>query len=328
LKQPASFEWLHVEQRWRSAWDESPPCSGAPTGILEAPSFEEMCIRCLLDESPPLIREVGVPVALPKVDRKGHKQRIQKAQHRFPFDPSSRLGIVVLLKRHLEPATFDLVCGTSLIKALSGDAQRCADTYYLQKLCGAVCCLHVTTNFHSQEDAGHAAETLVCGSDSKMPQSYYCSSQVVIGKRRVLITSEVDGRNAQNDLVEIKTSGSKRGSGIISTSTVLQVACNGSGQILCCGLNKEKTHLQDLQMMSAAEAREQHHSSFIADGQRISLLLERVCSHELLDAQGPASDGVGPVLQLTFNEVKAPVLQPAPPNVRVLPWDLPHATDQ
>jgi len=321
---PSCFEWLCIEQRWRSAWDESPRISGETADLLEAPSFDEMSMRCLLDESPPLVRQIGLPVSLPKASHKGYKDRIQKAKHRFPFDPSSRLGVVVLLQQGLALDQIDLVCGTSLIKAFSGDAQRCADTYFLQKFGGALCCLHVTTGFHSQDDAGHAMETLICGSDSKRPRSYYCSSQARIGNRRVLITSEVDGRDENNNLVEIKTSGSKRGASIITASTALQVACNGSGQVLCCGLDAEKTRLLDMQTVLVQHACDRHREAFIGHGQRISFLLERVCSDALFDAYTDASDEFGPVVQLTFDEIKVPVLQPARRDVRVLPVGVPR----
>jgi len=163
-------------------------------------------MRCLLDESPPLIRQVGLPVSLPKANYNGRKERALKARHRFPFEPSSRLGIVMLLKWGLSLDHFDLICGTSLIKALSGDSQRCADRYFLQKCGNALCCLQVPRGSHTQDDVGHAVENLLCGSDSRRPRSFYCSSEVQIGHHRVLITSEVDARDEKDTLVEIKSS--------------------------------------------------------------------------------------------------------------------------
>lgn len=323
-RQPACFEWLRVEQRWRTAWDESPRNSGESSGILEAPSFEEMCMRCLLDESPPLIREVGLPVFLPKAPHKSRKERVLKGKHRFPFEPSSRLGVVVLLQRCLAPEEFDVICGTSLIKALSGDSSRCADKYFLQKFGGALCCLHVTTAFHDQDDAGHAVETLLCGSDCKKPRSFFCSSQVRIGNHRVLITSEVDARDSKNILVEIKSSGSKRGAAIVNPSTALQVACNGSGHVLCCGLDVQKTQLLDVQTVPAADTWGHHRSAFTSNGQRVAFLLERLCNDPLFNASLCTSSELAPVVQLTFNEIKAPILEPAPDHIRVLPLGLPR----
>jgi len=324
-RQPAIFEWIHVEQRWRSAWDASPPDSGKTADILEARAFEEMSMRCLLDESPPLIREVGLPAPLPRADPKGRTERILAARHLYPFEPSSRLGVVVALQRGLQLSRFDLICGTSLIKALSGDGKRCADTYFLQKCQGALCCLHVTSSFYGQDDAGHAVEKLFCGADTKRPRMFVSSSKVRIGDRHVLISSEVDARDENDELVEIKTSGSKRGASIITATVSLQLACNGSGQVLCCGLDADKTQVLDVEKVPVAEAKEMHRQALVKDGQRISLLLERLCGHALFETGPTTRDELGPVVKLTFDKAKAPVLELAPSHVRVLPLGLPPA---
>lgn len=317
-REPALFEWLLVEQRWCSAWDESPPRDGTTLDIHLAPPFEEIEARCVLDERPPLIRAVALPVSLPRGSLFGKKDRQSKAKHLFPFCPSSRLGLIVLLKRRRCCEEFDVVCGTSLIKALSGDHQRCADTYYLQRFRGAVCCLHVARHFHDQDDVGHSVELLLCGGDSKRPQSFFCSSSVLVGSRRLLITSEVDARDEQGSLVEIKTSSTKCGAAIITPSTSLQVACNGSDVVLCCGLDPEKMQLKDLEPVPASAALEQHRQSLVRSGQRVRHLLEALLADPLLGE----ADG-GPVLKLTFDDIKRPVLEPAARDVAVLPEGLP-----
>merc|ERR1712032_147981 len=168
----------------------------------------------------------------------GRKEQQLKAKHVFPLEPSSRLGLAVLANQGCTLDDIDVVCGTSLIKAFSGDSNRCADTYYLQRFQGTLCCLHVPKAFHPQDDAGHAVEGLFCGTDSKRPRSFFASSRVRIGSRKVLITSEIDARDARGEVVEIKSSGSKPGTSMLSGSIALQVACNGSEHVLCCTLNK------------------------------------------------------------------------------------------
>merc|ERR1712150_74417 len=135
-------------------------------------------------------------------------------------------------------------------------------------------------------------------------------------------TSEVDARDEKNSLVEIKSSGSKQGAVIVTASIALQVTCNGSDIVLCCGLDADKTHLLDVCSVTATEARERHRSSFVNCGQRVTLLLDRLCGEPLLSSAG-GSEELGPVIQLTFNAIKVPILEPAPPDVRVLPLGLP-----
>uniref|UniRef100_A0A7S0FL80 K Homology domain-containing protein n=1 Tax=Pyrodinium bahamense TaxID=73915 RepID=A0A7S0FL80_9DINO len=315
---PATFEWIRIEQRWFSAWDEHPAASGKVSRILEAPPFEELCLRCIADEMPPLIREPALPSSLPKVP-KGRKEMQLKAKHVFPFEPSSRLGLAVLAKRGSALDDIDVVCGTSLIKALSGDGKRCGDTYYLQRFQGTLCCLHVPKASHPQDDAGHAVQSLFCGADSKRPRSFFASSRVRIGSRKVLITSEVDARDARGEVVEIKSSGSKTGTDMLSGSIALQVACNGSEHVLCCTLNKDKTHMLQVDKIRVADVLEKHRGSITNDGQRLSLLLERLCGHEYLAC---GEDGYGPMIELTFDDAKLPVYKPAPVGVTVLPAGL------
>jgi len=312
---PAIFDWIRVEQRFNSAWDES-PLSGRTLSILEAPPFDELCARCLVGEKPPLIREPGLPALLPKPNPSGRQQRALKAKHQFPYDvDSSRLGIAVLHMHGMTLDALDVICGTSLIKALSGDSGRCSDTYFLQRMMGAVCCLHVPKRYYDQNDAGHAVEQLLCGSDSKRPRSFFTSSRVRIGSRSVLITSEVDGRDADGDVVEIKSSSSK--SGPLKEGVALQVACNGSQHVLCCTLDNDRSQVLKIEKKPSIELLARHRRSFICNGQRVSLLLERICSHEYFEVDS------GHVIQLSFDDTKEPVLEPAPANVTVLPLGLP-----
>ena len=99
------------------------------------------------------------------------------------------------------------------------------------------------------------------------------SSRVRIGGRSVFVVSEVDARDAKGDVVELKSSGNKRGTEILNASIALQVACNGSQHVLCCALDKDKTQLIQVEWISKARLLEKSYASFVGNGQRVSFLL-------------------------------------------------------
>jgi len=87
-------DWLHVEDRWRCWWDDSVSATGGQRSILTAPSMDELFERCHLDTSPPTLRIPSLPAQLPQRDSKHIKRDLGKAQHKWPFEPTSaRLGL-------------------------------------------------------------------------------------------------------------------------------------------------------------------------------------------------------------------------------------------
>mmetsp|Transcript_125349 Transcript_125349/g.227370 ORF Transcript_125349/g.227370 Transcript_125349/m.227370 type:complete len:532 (+) Transcript_125349:69-1664(+) len=311
-------EWFHVEERWRCWWDDSISTSGQRS-ILKAPSMEELFERCHLDKSPPLVQIPCLPAQLPKRDPKQSKRDRSKAQHMWPFDPTSvRLGLAILRMQGLTFDGLDLICGTSFIKALSGDSDRCRDTFYLQALRQTVCVLHVPASNHGQDDAGHAVENLLSG--CACGGCFYCSSMLRIGHHRVLVTSEVDATNDRGDLVELKSSSKKRGMEFTDTKCNLQIAINGSSYVLGCILDQGKTQLLQTEWISAADAGNARQLSFIQQGQRVRFFLERVLSEVCMEHPLGSSE-ISPIMKLTFND-KEPVIAPAVQTVEVLPTGL------
>jgi len=309
-------EWLHVEDRWRCWWDDSISASGQRS-ILKAPSMDELFERCHLDKSPPVLRIPGLPAQLPQRDPKQIKCDLGKGQHKWPFEPTARLGLAVLQMRGLALDDFDIICGTSFIKALSGDSQRCKDTYYLQALRQTVCVLHVPARFHSQDESGHAVERLLCG--CARGGSFYCSSRLRIGQYCVLVTSEVDASNDHGDLVELKSSSKKKGLEFADTKCNLQIAINGSSYVLGCILDQDKTQLVQTELISSAEACNAHQAAFTWQGQSVRFFLQRILSEGCM-GRCMCSSEIGPIMKVTFND-KEPVITPALQPVEVFPSD-------
>lgn len=307
----ADFEWLTVDNRWIVRWDESPD-GAIPKPMLEAPMLEDMLARCLLDAMPPLVRLPRLPVRLPRVDRKAGKTMVLKGQHKWPFEPTDRLSIVAALKLGLRVEDFDVMCGTSFIKALAGDGGRVKDDYYLQRYGRTLCCLHVPRRFHSQDDAGHAVEQLLCGS-ARNGYSFMAVTSLRIGSARVLVTSEVDASDADGNLVELKSA--KPGNGFASKENGLQVAINGSTYVLGCKLDSDKVQLVDTEWIPAADLLKE---AFVNQGQRVRLLLDRVLNHPAFD-MAASETGASCVMKMTFDNIKAPVIEPADAGVAVLP---------
>eukprot|EP00929_Paragymnodinium_shiwhaense_P049330 TRINITY_DN24889_c0_g1_i1.p1 TRINITY_DN24889_c0_g1~~TRINITY_DN24889_c0_g1_i1.p1 ORF type:complete len:523 (+),score=82.32 TRINITY_DN24889_c0_g1_i1:72-1640(+) len=316
----ADQEWIIVENRWCCRWDDSITHATKPLPMMKAPKLEELCERCFLDELPPTIRVPGLPAPLPCVDPKFRKANVMKGQHRFPLDPTGvRLGIAACHLRGLGLEGFDVICGTSFLKALSGDAARVKDAYYLQRFRKTCCVLHVPSAFHNPDDAGHAVEMLLCGSQHE--GSFYACSTLRVGDSRLLVTSEIDASTSDGDIVELKSSSTKNLGSITNAASNLQVAVNGSAYVLACGLDKDKTQLTKTSWLSAEAIRQAHNASFINQGQSVRFFLTQVLSHEFLQA-GTDLEEVGPILKLTFDEVKAPVINATSEEVEVLPRGL------
>lgn len=322
-----------MEDRVIIRWDETPDPWARPKPLVEAPLLEEMMARCVLGAKPPMVRmpkgtqrlgssivDLDSPAALPKLDPKARRENPLKGKHMWPFEPSSRLGIAVILKMGRQLEDFDVVCGTSLIRALSGDPSRTKDVFYLQRYGSTLCCVHVPRSFHTEDDAGHAVENLLCGAAGK-GCSFNAATTLRIGSYRLLVTSEVDACDATGNLVELKSSGSKQGHNFVTKQVALQVALNGSQYVLGCSLDPDKSQLLSYEWIASADGIRGHKSSFISQGQRVRLLMERVMNHECLHMASSATDA-SEVMKLTFDDIKAPVIDAAELNVSVLPRGL------
>ena len=101
-------------------------------------------------------------------------------------------------------------------------------------------------------------------------------------------------------------------------------------------LNKSKSHLEALEFLPVAEVRRKREDFLTGCGQKVSYFLSRILAEfdELERAfeaggggrdgpGGPGEGGSGFVAQLSFDDVKAPLLAPAPVGeVEVLPRGL------
>eukprot|EP00445_Apocalathium_hangoei_P041370 CAMPEP_0203969880 /NCGR_PEP_ID=MMETSP0359-20131031/97680_1 /ASSEMBLY_ACC=CAM_ASM_000338 /TAXON_ID=268821 /ORGANISM="Scrippsiella Hangoei, Strain SHTV-5" /LENGTH=629 /DNA_ID=CAMNT_0050907823 /DNA_START=55 /DNA_END=1942 /DNA_ORIENTATION=+ len=333
------FDWLCLEVRWHASWDGTPNVA-LTRAVDRAPPWTEMLARCGMDERPPVVhRKIVFPARLPNVTRKPQKKR-------WPEDPTSRFGLVMLLKGGSSGAELgttsplckvDVVCGTSLIYALSGDVKYTKDDFYLQRYGNTLVCLHQSREkAWDANSAGHAVEFLLCGSQGQH-KSFYCSSLYRIGGHRVLVTSEVDARSDTGDVVEIKSSAKNIGIGMLNKKSALQLACNGSVEVLCCRLDSQETHLEGMDRFSTSDVLAKHRDSFVYQGQRVRLLLAKICGQLL--AGGGSSDnenvtGCTPpgeaaavavvgVWRLSFGDGKQPIIEPAPAGIEVLPLGLP-----
>uniref|UniRef100_A0A7S1APF9 K Homology domain-containing protein n=1 Tax=Noctiluca scintillans TaxID=2966 RepID=A0A7S1APF9_NOCSC len=309
-KLPRSSEWLRVEER-RVCRFNYPSDSDGKRSMLLAPALDEILVRCLLDDKPPVVLMPGLPAALPRMDPK------YRQHNRAKLTFTARLGIAVVKQLGYPLDGFDLICSTAFIKALSGGNDVAKDTWYLQRFGKTLCALHVPAQWHTDDDAGHAVERLLCGSSGS---SFYNATVARIGPYRVLIWSEVDASDELGRVVEVKSSSTKTGPDFISSRVALQVALNGSHQVLGCILDGDKAHMIRSLWISVADALESHQNALISRGQRVLLLLECVINDDYFDTSGPNDRSC--VMKMCLDDIKVPVLIPAQPGVEVLPHGL------
>ena len=260
--------WLKIQHRIVVHWDTLE--SGMkPHSLTTAPHLAEMLSRCTL-KNPPLAKIPSCPFALPQVNRALHKSNSLKARHMYPAEPgSSRLGVAIMTMLGFRRSDYDFVCGTSFVKALSGDSIRMQDAYYLQWFQGTVYVLHVPSRYHGQDEPGHAVERLICGET----RGYFAAATTLtIDEHTFLVMSEVDATDQAGDLVEIKSS---RANNFLPKEAVLQTALNGSKHVLACTLDGDRSRLESVQWMPTEEAR-QNNEDFIFQGQRARLMLGKV----------------------------------------------------
>ncbi|CAE7213104.1 unnamed protein product [Symbiodinium natans] len=308
-------DWLQVESRLVVEWDDK-AVAGPSIPITTAPELVDMMERCRLTRKPPLAKIPVLPAPLPRVDARQRKKNHAKGSHQYPAEPGSgRLGLAIMRKLGMDLASYDFVCGTSFIKALAGESNRLKDVYYLQQLRETVFVLHVPRSYHNQADAGHAVERLLCSNGKNTGVGMFVAATTLhVDGRKFMVTSEVDASDEAGDLMEIKSSKHAR---VVTPQAALQIAVNGSKSILCCSLNDEQTHLEDMWKISAEEVMQDHQQSLANAGQHMRLMLRKVLQHVRAHTDPDGSL----VWRLTFDEQKLPVFHVAE-DVRVLPLSL------
>eukprot|EP00927_Polykrikos_kofoidii_P053533 TRINITY_DN48143_c0_g1_i1.p1 TRINITY_DN48143_c0_g1~~TRINITY_DN48143_c0_g1_i1.p1 ORF type:complete len:554 (-),score=53.86 TRINITY_DN48143_c0_g1_i1:41-1702(-) len=321
--QPDDPDWLQIEFRQVFRWDDSSPMGMKPLPLFQAPPLEDIIGRCHGDFLAPMIRvPQQLPAALPRVDPKNDRINYLKARHMYPADAGSgRLGIAIMHKLGLSFSDYDFVCGTSFIKGLAGVLNAARDTFYLQRFAGTpesakktICVLHSPSGFHGQDDVGHAVERLLCGAQHDSG-SYEAATSLTIAGKRFLVTSEVDATSEGGGTwCELKSSAKKRGTQFLEPKVVLQTAINGSRFLVACHLNRDKSHLDEVEWIDMQdEGASKDTGSFIQMGKRARLLLGRIFT------QGAQLLEQGVVVKMTYDDTKAPVFEIADDDVQVLP---------
>ena len=305
------LDWAIPEKRWLSHWDSKPKPLQRIPGIFEqvppgqtslkvtmAAPVADMVGRITLHAGPPVIRAPAtLPAALPKT-------RPSFSNARYPAEPTSRLGVGVLVAAgHPYHQWPDVICGTSFIHALSGHNQYTQDTFYVQRYKQTLVVLHYRDQTWNTGQVGHRVENLLMG---KSTGSFNASTMLRIGKHRVLVTSEVDGSSppppragqaaagvvADADvagrLVEIKSS--KKGTGAVlnNQGLVVQLTCNGSKQLLVVSVDQREEKVDGLQWFDTDAIR--HNECKLRNvyaGQRVRALL----NHLLLRDRGGGGGG-------------------------------------
>jgi len=308
---PPDFEWLRCEDRWLCSWDGQQPGRGFE--LTQAPPLEELLRRCHPDEGPHVAaRALKLPALLPKVRKRSQKMR-------WPQEPTARLCIGLLLKKGMKLDGLDIICSTSFMHALGGDPGKSKDDFYVQRYQGTVVVVHVPKEkVHSQSDTGHIVEVLLCGSQShKAGVGHYSCSRLRIGERRVLVCSEVDACDDLGQLAEVKSS-KHAGEAVTGRKLSMQIACNGSKHVVACLVDEDAHAVLEVEWVPAHTIFERHRQLHVSQGQRVRLVLDRICGHELLRG-GPGEGALGPCCRLSFDARKAPVLERAAEGCGVLP---------
>merc|ERR1719271_411540 len=99
---------------------------------------------------------------------------------------------------------------------------------------------------------------------------------------------------------------------------VVQVAVNGADHVLWCLLDEDCTKLLKTESMLASDVIKAKSYSFIKQGQRVALLLDRVVQHQCFDSAATSRETSG-VMELTFDNKKDIKIIPAEVGIDVLP---------
>lgn len=138
-------------------------------------------------------------------------------------------------------------------------------------------------------------------------------------------------------MVEIKSSANGLATVLSNQGLPVQLVCNGARDLLFVSVNKSGKAVNSIESLPATQLRHERCTARnIYAGQRIRYLLDQLLSgplhlsHEKKQhtsgghrhADGGHIPETGPVLKLTFDEGRVPVVAPAEPTVTVLPTGL------
>jgi hypothetical protein len=121
-KLPKELDWMKLEDRWLCTWNSNNGGNGIP--LIKQPPFDDILKRIKINVPPPQMIIPKLPSPLPKIPHNGFKLI-------YPWEPSSRIGIGVLTLNNIPLTCVDILCSSSLIYALSGDAKYTQSTFYL-----------------------------------------------------------------------------------------------------------------------------------------------------------------------------------------------------
>ena len=326
-------DWLKVQSRMVIEWDSHWDAESKSIPRSKAPELSDMIARCKIDAKPRVVCiPQALPVVLPATNPGTILENRRKGEHKYPeTTDAGRFGVAAATKLGLPISTFDVFCGTAFLKALAGDRHYFKDRFFLQRVGvsgsqgGPFCVLHIPYQYYSQDLPGFAVERLLCGEGKG---SYKALTTLRIGPHKLLVASEVDARNEEGHTVEIKSSSPDFKDFVWedaikptkfsrqSEKVALQVGINGSKHVLACYLNRQKTHLDRVEWLSAAEAQHPSEARLVQIGQRVRLLLGQLIEEAVM---------MKGVVSISFDEMYRPVLKPARDSesfVQVLPQGL------
>ena len=251
-----------------------------------APNIDDMMSRISTDQKPPKVSithetatQTPVPIELPKWEG----PPVAKLQ--YPYEPSSRLGLALLKKQNVDTKMIHFCCGTSFIYALSGDSSYTKDTFYVDFENDMIVVLHIPkVKTHALDSAGHRCENLFAPNPMGLHTSNHSANLLQIGEHQVLVASEIDccddPSNADNTLVEMKSSSRGLGAMISGAKVAIQCGINGSKRVLCCHVDKSTTKVIGIESHLTEDIQKKTNYGWTYSGQRVKYLLghiRRIC---------------------------------------------------
>jgi len=207
------------------------------------------------------------------------------------------------LRGDLKPP--DILAGTSFIHALAGRSEYTKESFYLEWRQNSLLVLNQpSAKVWNNTDIGHRVRAALLGRPQSSARNYVFSV-LRVGKRRILIASEVHARDkSTGEIIEVAAY-SKGGERKIfdmkngGSMAAIELAVKGSARVAHC-LVKEKTEeLLGIDYFETKRIVSQVHSNFEKRGIRVVATLEKVLAHPLVKQSRGTP---GRVLQLLFGD--------------------------
>jgi len=238
----AELDWMKLEQRWLFSWDAT------KAGQRNVPVHEAPCMADIVDRikmvAPPSFKMPELPAQIPESTGASTFKLV------YPWEPSCRLGMGVLAMNKLPLDSVDIVCSNSFIYALSGVDRYAAYTYFMQWQGTTLSIISEPLDKNrSYDEPGHRVKGFLCKERTGDGVNTFVCSKRQIGDFRVLLTSEVDAReeNNEKDLIQIKTSR------FLHQQIPVQLVCNTASGLLHAKLNREKTIIEEAEVIKTAD---------------------------------------------------------------------------